>query len=91
MSQNFGMHLTPLFSSLREEGTGQEVGKYDYFNKPFGLRHWMENGRGVEIDPLTNRMRAIAIVLAAEMVPWIQLEKQVNLTETELEGLVAES
>ena len=51
----------------------------------------MENGRWVEIDPLTDRMRAIAIVLAAGMLPWIYMEKQVNLTDTELEGLVAES
>ncbi len=43
MSPNFKLHLTPHFSGVKDEN-GESTGKkYDYFNKPFGLLHWMEH------------------------------------------------
>jgi hypothetical protein len=42
--QSFNLHHTPDFSRLHlSEGKHA----YKYNNKPFGLRHWMENGLGL--------------------------------------------
>jgi peptidyl serine alpha-galactosyltransferase len=41
MSKRFHLHLTPKFSEVRDE-TGQIVGDYKFFNKPLGLKHWLE-------------------------------------------------
>jgi hypothetical protein len=39
-SLRFHLHLTPNYSKIHE-------GKaYKYFNKPFGMKHWMEHGLG---------------------------------------------
>jgi hypothetical protein len=42
MSKRFHMHLTPQFSQVKDE-TGKVIGDYKFFNKPFGLKHWLEN------------------------------------------------
>jgi len=42
MSSRFHIHLTPHFSQVTDE-TGKVVGDYKFFNKPFGLKHWLEN------------------------------------------------
>ena len=43
MSTNFKIHLTPRFSGVKDENGEVTEKKYDYFNKPFGLLHWMEH------------------------------------------------
>lgn len=43
MSWRFHLHLTPHFSEIKSEDTGDIIGDYKFFNKPFGLKHWMEN------------------------------------------------
>jgi len=46
----FHLHLTPAFSGVKGED-GRETGKsYKYFNKPFGLRHWLEHAEGMGLD-----------------------------------------
>lgn len=40
--QRFHLHLTPKFSSILDV-EGNPIGDYKFFNKPYGLRHWMEN------------------------------------------------
>jgi peptidyl serine alpha-galactosyltransferase len=42
MSKRFHLHLTPKFSEVRDE-TGKIVGDYKFFNKPRGLKRWLEN------------------------------------------------
>ena len=42
MSQRFHLHLTPEFSKVRDE-EGNVTGDYKFFNKPFGLKHFLEN------------------------------------------------
>jgi hypothetical protein len=42
MSKRFHVHLTPNFAEVKDE-TGKIVGDYKFFNKPFGLKHWLEN------------------------------------------------
>lgn len=46
MSEKFGIHLTPHFSSV-ENDVGQKSKDYKFFNKPFGLRHWLEHGEHI--------------------------------------------
>ena len=42
MSKRFHLQLTPHFSSVKDE-TGKTTGDYKFFNKPFGLKYWLEN------------------------------------------------
>ena len=53
LSLRFGLHLTPHFSAVKDENgkaTGEE---YEFFNKPHGLKHWLEEGEGMGIDSTT--------------------------------------
>eukprot|EP00986_Skeletonema_menzelii_P011208 scaffold5693_cov141-Skeletonema_menzelii.AAC.15 len=54
LSSRFGLHLTPHFSSVKDE-SGNKVGDYEFFNKPYGLLHWMEHGEHMGVDPDTNQ------------------------------------
>lgn len=56
MSSKFGVHFTPHFSAVKDED-GNVKGDYEFFNKPYGLEHWMENGEGMGIDPATGNMK----------------------------------
>lgn len=38
-----------------KDESGNKVGDYDFFNKPFGLLHWMEHGEHMGVDPDTNQ------------------------------------
>ena len=49
MSTDFKIHFTPVFSSVKD-GTGKVTGNYSFFNKPFGVLHWMENAEGIHQD-----------------------------------------
>jgi len=43
MSDRFRIHFTPHFSGVKD-ADGKTVGNYKFFNKPFGLEHWLEFG-----------------------------------------------
>lgn len=45
MSTNFRLHLTPEYSRVKPRIN------FKYFNKPFGLKHWMENALGYPDKP----------------------------------------
>jgi len=47
MSERFHVHLTPDYSRVRLE-RGKHP--YKYMNKPYGLRHWMENKLGLNVN-----------------------------------------
>jgi len=51
LSLRFELHLTPHFSSVKDANGKATDTEYEFFNKPFGLLHWMENSLG--IDPET--------------------------------------
>jgi hypothetical protein len=38
----YTLHLTPHFSAVKDD-SGKVVDDYEFFNKPFGLLHWLEN------------------------------------------------
>ena len=42
LSTRFKLHLTPYFSGVQNEA-GETVADYKFFNKPFGLKHWLEH------------------------------------------------
>ena len=47
MGERFKLHLTPHFSGVKDKD-GNTIGDYKFFNKPFGLLHWLENAIGFE-------------------------------------------
>ena len=70
MSKNFVLHLTPSFSQVKGKD-GKTIGDYKYFNKPFGLKHWMENDPYLGYDPETKKLKnedAIIILIDPDMV-----------------------
>jgi len=50
LSFRFGLHLTPNFSTVKSTDGKSTTETYEFFNKPFGLKHWMEFGGGMGID-----------------------------------------
>jgi hypothetical protein len=57
MSPNFKLHLTPDFSAVNTpDRDSKRSEKYSYFNKPFGLLHWMQHGEDMGVDPETNKL-----------------------------------
>eukprot|EP00986_Skeletonema_menzelii_P000811 scaffold237_cov146-Skeletonema_menzelii.AAC.14 len=42
MSHRFRIHFTPHFSGVKDDVTGKVMGDYKFFNKPFGLKHFLE-------------------------------------------------
>jgi len=49
MSRRFRIHFTPHFSGVKDEN-GEVKGDYKYFNKPFGLKHFLENSQLMGMD-----------------------------------------
>ena len=43
MSDRYRIHFTPHFSGVKDEDTGEVKGDYKFFNKPFGLKHFLEH------------------------------------------------
>mmetsp|Transcript_24800 Transcript_24800/g.36949 ORF Transcript_24800/g.36949 Transcript_24800/m.36949 type:complete len:535 (-) Transcript_24800:985-2589(-) len=56
MSDRFKIHFTPHFMSVKNEDGTDSNKDYKFFNKPFGLKHWMEHGEGMGLDPVTGKM-----------------------------------
>ncbi|KAL3774194.1 hypothetical protein ACHAW5_000172 [Stephanodiscus triporus] len=60
LSSNFSVHFTPDFAKV----SGDD---YKYYNKPFGLRHWMEHG--LKFDTNKDKYEdAIVVVLDPDMI-----------------------
>jgi peptidyl serine alpha-galactosyltransferase len=51
--KRFHLQLTPHFSQVKNE-KGEIVGDYKFFNKPFGLKYWMENSALLQYDAPTD-------------------------------------
>ena len=52
MSDRFRIHFTPHFSGVKDPVTGEVKGDYKFFNKPFGLKHFLTTNDllGVVVD-----------------------------------------
>lgn len=46
MSKRFHLQLTPHFSQVKND-KGEIVGDYKFFNKPFGLKYWLEHSEQI--------------------------------------------
>jgi len=68
MSPNFRIHFTPKYSNIKDHYE-TKGGKFSYFNKPFGLRHWFENSEemGLESNKIKNS-DDIVILLDPDMM-----------------------
>jgi len=63
MSSRFHLHITPHFSGVKDED-GKVVGDYKFFNKPFGLKHWMEHAEQLSLHQTDD----IVILIDPDMV-----------------------
>lgn len=52
LSKRFHLQMTPQFSDVKNE-KGETVGDYKFFNKPFGLKYWLENSPQINYNPST--------------------------------------
>jgi hypothetical protein len=53
LSNRFHLQLTPHFSDVKND-KGESIGDYKFFNKPFGLKYWLENSPQIQFDQTTN-------------------------------------
>mmetsp|Transcript_17222 Transcript_17222/g.32595 ORF Transcript_17222/g.32595 Transcript_17222/m.32595 type:complete len:558 (+) Transcript_17222:73-1746(+) len=69
MGERFMVHFTPHFSGVKDEN-GETVGDYKFFNKPFGLRHWLENALGFVpgSSQVLNQEDDVVILIDPDMV-----------------------
>jgi hypothetical protein len=63
MSTRFHLHMTPYFSGVKNE-KGDVVGDYKFFNKPFGLKHWLEHAEHMSLQQTDD----IVILIDPDMV-----------------------
>lgn len=63
MSSRFHLHMTPHFSGVQNE-KGETVGDYKFFNKPFGLKHWMEHSDHFSLQQIDD----IVILIDPDMI-----------------------
>ena len=56
LSENFHVHFTPDYSTILPNV------KYKYFNKPFGLKHWMEESLGYSSSSSASSSASLAIL-----------------------------
>ena len=49
MTEDYTIHFTPHFSAVKD-ASGEVKGDYKFFNKPMGLKHWMENSPDMGVD-----------------------------------------
>jgi hypothetical protein len=74
LSESFHLHLTPDYSRLKLE---KEKFPYKYMNKPYGLRHWMEEHRVPDddiimlLDPDMILLRPLLHDFTNEQVMWV--------------------
>jgi len=95
LSTRFHLHLTPKFSGVKNEETGEVVGDYKFANKPHGLRHWMEHAAHfsldqqddvvILIDPDMVLMRPITGDFSNERETVISPQRKQNLLSTRVE------
>jgi hypothetical protein len=69
MGDRFKLHLTPHFSGVKDKD-GNIVGDYKFFNKPFGLLHWLEHGIGIQDGSVTqfNNPDDVVMLIDPDMI-----------------------
>lgn len=59
MSNRFRIFFTPKFSTVHNEGSSSNGGDYKYFNKPFGVKYYLENSSDFGWDESAGKMTAV--------------------------------
>jgi len=87
MSERFTVHFTPHFSSVAQDGE-KEGKQYLFFNKPFGLKHWMEHGKGMGVDAATGKYADDDGRVVALLDPDMLLLRPITHDFTDLESSI---
>jgi hypothetical protein len=56
LSPNFHVHFTPDFSRVPHPETESKTVQYKYMNKPFSLRHWLQESLGYRMGDIGNAL-----------------------------------
>ena len=72
MSSRFSILFTPKFSDIKDE-EGKRTGDYKYFNKPFGVKYYLENSSDFGWNEETGEMtdvkdKAVVIIIDPDMI-----------------------
>ena len=71
MGERFKLHLTPHFSGVKD-ADGNTVGDYKFFNKPFGLLHWLEHSETIGFQEgstkVLNNLDDVVILIDPDMI-----------------------
>mmetsp|Transcript_26265 Transcript_26265/g.54865 ORF Transcript_26265/g.54865 Transcript_26265/m.54865 type:complete len:344 (+) Transcript_26265:48-1079(+) len=72
MSSRFKILFTPKFSGIKDEN-GRSKGNYKYFNKPFGVKYYLENSSDFGWDETLGKMttikdKSIVIIIDPDMI-----------------------
>lgn len=83
LNPNFEVHFTPDFSRVTSNSTNSRKNAYKYMNKPFGVRHWMENRLGIFANGTNprNSLNWIIFLLDPDMI--LQRQFTHNFTDVD--------
>ena len=59
MSNRFRILFTPKFSDIKDSEGGNTGEDYKYFNKPFGVKYYLENSSDFSWDEKAGKMTAV--------------------------------
>jgi len=73
MSSRFRIMFTPKFSDIKNEDGESTGGNYKYFNKPFGVKYYLEHSNDFGWDEGTGKMttvkdKAVVIIIDPDMI-----------------------
>ena len=68
MSPNHHLHLTPDYSKVHMKQGKKSVRPFKYFNKPFGMRHWMKYAFGCDENGCGEHDDSIVILLDPDQI-----------------------
>ena len=73
MSSRFSILFTPKFSDIKDEEGNRTGGDYKYFNKPFGVKYYLEHSSDFGWDEQTGKMtavkdKAVVIIIDPDMI-----------------------
>ncbi|KAL7475584.1 hypothetical protein ACHAW6_001496 [Cyclotella cf. meneghiniana] len=66
MSDRFRIHFTPGYSGVKDELTGKVTGDYSFFNKPFGLKHFLEHSEFMGLSDVGEMKNPDVIVILCD-------------------------
>lgn len=73
MSNRFRIFFTPKFSTIHHDGKSSKKDEYKYFNKPFGVKYYLENSSDFGWKENSGKMtavedNAVVIIIDPDMI-----------------------